>query len=145
MSKSICSFYLKGTCKYGEKCKFLHPTDVPIQIIDDTTNAQTSQKTTSVCHFFLNNKCNKGNNCPFLHGYCNRLEHLKSIDNHQYPISNLVNMDNIKYISSDEKSFHIRFIGNNQEHGENIAQDYKIGKLIYSSNKVICAIQSGTM
>ena len=86
------------------------------------------KSTTTTCHFFLDNKCTKGSNCPYFHGYCDRLEYLKSIENHQSNITNLVIMDNI-----------------NNEHGQNIAQDYTIGKLIYSSDKLIMSIKTGSM
>jgi hypothetical protein len=70
---------------------------------------------------------------------------VKKIENHQKPINNLINMDDTKYISSDERTFYIRFSGNNDFHEETIAEGYKIGKLIYSSEKVICAIQKEGM
>ena len=54
-------------------------------------------------------------------------------------------MDDIKFISSDEQVFYIRNSGNDDNYGETIAQGYKIGKLIYSSDKVICAIQKEGM
>ena len=54
-------------------------------------------------------------------------------------------MDDKKYISSDSQVFYVRFSGNDEIHGENISQEYKIGKLIYSSNKVICAIEKEGM
>jgi hypothetical protein len=70
---------------------------------------------------------------------------VKKIENHQKPINNLINMDDTKFISSDERTFYIRFSGNDNSHEETIAEDYKIGKLIYSSEKVICAIQKEGM
>ena len=140
----ICQYFLMGKCKFGNNCKNLHTYDV--QMNQESSPApQTQPKSTPTGFFFLDNKCTKGSNCPFFHGYCDRLEYLKSIENHQSNITNLVNMDNIKYISSDERSFHIRFSGINNEHGENIAQDYTIGKLIYSSNKLIMSIKTGSM
>jgi hypothetical protein len=144
----ICQFYLMGKCKFGNKCKNLHTYDVQMnqEISPISPISQIQPKsTTTTCHFFLDNKCTKGSNCPYFHGYCDRLEYLKSIENHQSNITNLVIMDNIKYISSDERSFHIRFSGINNEHGQNIAQDYTIGKLIYSSDKLIMSIKTGSM
>ena len=86
-----------------------------------------------------------GYNCHFFFFFCERLEHVKKIENHQKPINNLINMDDTKFISSDERTFYIRFSGNDNVHEETIAEDYKIGKLIYSSEKVICAIQKEGM
>ena len=131
-SKPICTFYLNGKCKYGDKCKYSH--DAPM----------TNHKSNNTCTFFLSNKCNKPN-CNFFHGYADRLQYLKTIDNHTNEINNLVNMDDKKYISSDSQVFYVRFSGNDEIHGENISQEYKIGKLIYSSNKVIYAIEKEGM
>lgn len=149
-NRPVCLFFLKGKCKFGDKCMNYHPRDIPAADVpmnsEDTTIPQiNNKKSSSTCHFFLSNKCNKGKDCPFFHGYCDRLEYLKSIENHQSNIINLVNMDNTKYVSSDEESFHIRFSGKDEDYGKSISKDYKIGKLIYSSNKVICAIKTGSM
>ena len=131
--KNICPFYLNGKCKFGDKCKNLHQGNPP------QNNHQSK-----VCTFFLKDSCSRSD-CRFFHGYCDILEHVKKIENHQKPINNLINMDDTKFISSDERTFYIRFSGNDNVHEETIAEDYKIGKLIYSSEKVICAIQKEGM
>ena len=131
--KNICPFYLNGKCKFGDKCKNLHQGNPP------QNNHQSK-----VCTFFLKDSCSRSD-CRFFHGYCDILEHVKKIENHQNPINNLINMDDTKFISSDERTFYIRFSGNDNVHEETIAEDYKIGKLIYSSEKVICAIQKEGM
>jgi len=132
MSQKICKFFLKGTCKYGSNCKNLHQ------------NPPQNNHQNIVCTYFLTNSCTRPN-CHFFHGYCEKLEHVKKIENHQKPINNLINMDDTKFISSDESIFFVRFSGNDDYHEEKIAEDYKIGKLIYSSEKVICAIQKEEM
>jgi hypothetical protein len=43
----ICHFNLKGLCKNGKNCTFLHPT--------------------KECYHFKQGKCNKGALCPFSH------------------------------------------------------------------------------
>jgi hypothetical protein len=129
----ICPYYIKGQCKFGKKCKNIHP---------DIINPQTNQNV-PVCTFFLKDKCTKNKNCHYFHGYSNILEHVNKIVNHNSNINNLLNMDESKFISSDEKTFYVGFSGNENPHEETIAQDYKIGKLIYSSEKVICAIEKG--
>ena len=44
----ICKFYVKGNCRDGENCKFLH--------ID------------GICkHFYFNGKCKFGNKCKLVH------------------------------------------------------------------------------
>ena len=47
-------------------------------------------------------------------------------------------MDEEKYISSDEQAFIVRFINTNEEVKKILnKEEYKIGKMIYSGNKVI--------
>ena len=140
-NKQICTYYLKGHCKFGGKCKNLHPPNPgPIQAPQTGPSSSSSH----TCSFFLKNACTK-KDCHYFHGYCDRLEHVKTLDNHNKEINNLLNMDDTKFISSDEKVFYVRSSENEGIHGETIAQDYKIGKLIYSSNKAICAIQKEGM
>ena len=131
--KKVCQYYLNGNCMFGDKCKNLHQG-----------NPSHNNHQRKDCTYFLSDSCKKPN-CHFFHGYCERLEHVKKIENHQKPINNLINMDDTKYISSDERTFYIRFSGNDNVHEETIAEDYKIGKLIYSSEKVICAIKKEEM
>ena len=133
--KKVCLYFLNGNCKFGDKCKNLH---------QGNPQPQQNNHQSKSCNFFLTDSCNRPN-CHFFHGYCERLEHVKKIENHQKPINNLINMDDTKFISSDERTFYIRFSGNDNVHEETIAEDYKIGKLIYSSEKVICAIQKEEM
>ena len=47
-----CSFFAKGECKYGDKCKFRH-------------DAPTSGASQTVCKYFPN--CNQGNKCKYFH------------------------------------------------------------------------------
>lgn len=143
MSKQICPFFLKNMCKYGQNCRYSHEIE-EVPMTPNYPQKNNNQKLIP-CTFFLKNSCTKKNNCNFFHGYAGRLQHVKTIDNHKNEINNLVNMDDTKYISSDCQVFYVRFSGNDDVHGENIEQDYKIGKLIYSSNKVICAVMKEGM
>ena len=140
--KTVCKFFLNGFCKNGDNCKYSHITGDVVMNPQNQPKFPT-QKNNS-CTFFLKNACTK-NNCPFFHGYCDRLQHVKTIKNHSNEINNLVIMDNTKFISSDTQTFYVRFSGNDEFRAETINQDHKIGKLIYSSNKVICAIQGKGM
>lgn len=145
--KKICPFFLRGICRYGAGCKDLHeyPNSNPGNSINPIPKNPNQNTKSTNCKYFFTNTCNKGSNCPFFHGYADRLQHIKTIDNHQNQINNLVNMDDTKYISSDNQVFYVRFSGNDDLHGENISSEYQIGKLIYSSNKVICSIQKNGM
>ena len=149
-SKIKCHYFLNGNCKYGANCKYSHEIDVvPMATNSPQKNKNQHQhqhqhQQVIPCTFFLKNSCTK-KNCNFFHGYGGRLQYVKTIANHTNVINNLVNMDDTKYISSDCQVFYVRFSGNEDIHCENIAQEYKIGKLIYSSNKVICAIEKEGM
>ena len=138
--KQICPYFLKGNCRFGDKCFNSHD----ISMIDDTTNntqpAPPTFNQQKTCKFFLENKCTNSK-CHFFHGYCDRLQHVKTIKDHLYEINNLVNMDNVKFISSDIQSFYVRYSSNDEFYKETISQGYKIGQLTFSSNKVICGIQ----
>ena len=54
-------------------------------------------------------------------------------------------MDDTKYISSDSQIFYVRYSGEEKIFDINIGKEYKIGKLIYSSNNVICAVEKEGM
>ena len=143
MSKpAVCTFFLKGYCKNGDKCRFAHVKNEDVDMYSPNKHQYPTKSNT--CRFFMNNNCNK-KDCPYFHGYCDRLQHVKTISNHSNEINNLVIMDNTKFISSDQQTFYVRFSRNDEFRGETINQDYQIGKLIYSSNKVICAIQKNGM
>ena len=148
--KTLCKNMLNtGSCKYGDKCYFSHDINVDVNMnqLNPQSQPKNPTKDSSTCRYFFG-KGGKGctnKNCPYFHGYCDRLQHVKTISNHQNEINNLVIIDNTKYISSDIQTFYVRFSENDEFRGETIHQDYKIGKLIYSSNKVICAIQKDSM
>ena len=141
--KAVCQYFLNGYCKFGDKCKYSHNIKDDIDMNPPNQHKFPTQKN-NTCTFFLKNKCTKSG-CTYFHGYFDKLQHVKTITNHSNEINNLVIMDNTKFISSDTQTFYVRFSGNDEFHAETINQDHKIGKLIYSSNKVICAIQSTGM
>ena len=140
----VCQFFLKGNCKFGEKCHFYHPTDVPMSSSSAQTQKTQHPQHDNTCKYFLTNSCTKNNKCEYFHGYCDRLQYVKTIGDHTNVINNLVNMDDVKYISSDNSIFYIRISGSVLQ-SEKINEEYKIGKLIFSANKVICAIQKDGM
>ena len=135
-SQKICQYYLQGKCMYGANCKNLHELPQGNAPIPQSSNVLT-------CKFFLSNSCNRQNGtCNFFHGFGNRLLHLKSIKANDEKVINLIKMDNTKYITSDEKSFIIRFIQNDETYINSMEQEgFEIGKMIYSANKVIMALK----
>ena len=151
--KGICPYFLKGCCRFGDKCKNSHDT----QMSDDSqkssdqpaptsfNNDQNLNQSKNTCRFYLQDKCtNKA--CTYFHGYNDRLKHLKKINEHKNEINNFVKMDDTKFISSDCQDFYVRNISENvKDYKETINQEYKIGKIIFSSNNVICAIQKEGM
>jgi hypothetical protein len=150
MSKKICEFFLKGNCKFGAKCRFLHPQNIqsnqmqmPMQIQGPNPQSHIHQKN-SVCTFFLKNSCTRPN-CPFFHGYGNFLQHVKVLKNER-EINNLINVNGNEFIACDEQAFIVRFADNDKEVKESLNKEgYKIGKMIYSGNKIIFALSKEGM
>jgi len=48
----MCRYYIMGTCRYGNKCRFSHDTETANQ---------------SICNFYKMGKCKNGSSCRFLH------------------------------------------------------------------------------
>jgi hypothetical protein len=129
--KKYCAFFFKNQCKNGNNCPFLHEYPPGKELNDNYT-----------CRFFLANKCkNQNGTCNFFHGFGKRLLHIKTIEGNKDYINNLIKMDDTKYISSDDKSFIIHFLQNDEKSETSLGKEgFKIGKMIYSSNKAIFAL-----
>eukprot|EP00746_Dinoflagellata_sp_MGD_P153492 gnl/MRDRNA2_/MRDRNA2_84276_c0_seq3.p1 gnl/MRDRNA2_/MRDRNA2_84276_c0~~gnl/MRDRNA2_/MRDRNA2_84276_c0_seq3.p1 ORF type:complete len:373 (-),score=65.44 gnl/MRDRNA2_/MRDRNA2_84276_c0_seq3:235-1353(-) len=56
----ICKHFLKGTCRYGDKCGFAHS--------DDAINEKPNLVKTTMCSRFQKGCCLKGASCQFAHG-----------------------------------------------------------------------------
>ena len=133
--KPVCKYFLENRCNRGDKCPFLH--EIPPGMQPNPQQPQHPQQHNShICKFFLSNSCSKPN-CGFFHGYGNQLKHLKTI-NGDIEINNLIKMDDSKYIASNEREFIVRFTNRNEEVKESLNKEgFKIGKMIFSGNKVI--------
>ena len=68
------------------------------------------------------------------------LEYIKTIEEHNQPINNIISLDNLNYITSDHNEFYIRNLENNNTLKDNFGQDSKIHKIIYSSGKMIFSV-----
>jgi hypothetical protein len=49
-----CKHFLNGTCKFGDKCKYPHSTEINI-------------KANNSCKFYLEGSCKFGDQCKYLH------------------------------------------------------------------------------
>ena len=129
--KKYCAFFFKNQCKNGNNCPFLHEYPPGKELNDNYT-----------CKFFLKNTCkNQNGTCNYFHGFGKRLLHIKTIEGNKDYINNLIKMDDTKYISSDDKSFIIHFLQNDEKSETSLGKEgFKIGKMIYSSNKAIFAL-----
>lgn len=96
----------------------------------------------NICKYFLENSCNKPKGqCKFFHGFGSLL-HFKTIFTKKGNINNLLKMDDNKYITSDQLSFTVRFIQDNGISDTSLdKKGIKIGKMVFSSNKVIFSLK----
>ncbi len=135
--KEVCTYFLQGNCKYGNKCRYSHEIS--------QGNPQHPNHIPQPCKYFLTNSCkNSQDECHYFHGYGGCLLHIKTIKKNNEYINNLVRMDDTKFISSDEKGFIISFIQNEEQKEQPFLigkEGYKIGKMIFSSNKAIFALR----
>ena len=60
-SQTICSYFLKGKCLYGDKCVNIHPSNISETIIAPKTIERKR------CTNFDQGNCAYGNKCHFLH------------------------------------------------------------------------------
>ena len=70
--------------------------------------------------------------------FYHELEYVKTIDEHNSQINNIISLDNKIYLTSDNDKFYIRSLEEtNNIYKQNIENNAKIGKIIYSSGKII--------
>jgi hypothetical protein len=143
-------YYLKGFCKNGNKCKFIHSNDFNQQKdpnqMEDINPVQIQNLNNYTCNYFIQGNCNR-KNCNLFHGYGNKLQFLfyKNVIKNQ--IINLVLISENKFILCDEHTFKIFIIENNEinQIGETTLQEGKIHKLFYSNGKIIIVNIKDTM
>ena len=139
--KKICTHFLQGKCKFGDKCHFSH--EIP-QNYSENSKVQKTKISPNTCKFFLTNSCNKNGNCNFFHGFGDTLMHISTIENVcEKEMINLIKMDDTKFIVSDEHSFFIRFTKSDIAPLDySLKKDgFKIGKMIFSNNKAIFGLK----
>ena len=137
----ICRYFLQGNCKNGDKCTYRH--EYPPNYQPNPQQQQHPQNNAHICRYFLTNSCTK-QNCVYFHGYGTKLKHVKTYTGDK-EINNLIKMDETKYIASDEKDFIVRFTNNKEESKQSLNRDeFKIGKMIFSGNKVIFGLMKET-
>ncbi|KAF8638951.1 hypothetical protein AX16_010425 [Volvariella volvacea WC 439] len=73
---STCSYYLKGSCKYGEACHFAHPFSTPVSS-SDTKSSESASAANSTrpahaqvhCKYWKSGFCQYGASCRFKHDF----------------------------------------------------------------------------
>ena len=146
--KQPCQYYLRGNCKFGEHCRFSHDIDISMRSNNpsNTNNNPIIQQNnnSNYCTHFLMGNCKRGEKCAYFHGYCGRLQHFKTINNHKNVVNELILNDKTSYISVDDNEFFIRKLENQNENDDiskNICEGYKIRKSVFSGNKFICCVE----
>ena len=138
----ICTFFLQNRCNKGDKCIFRH--EYPPNYQPNPNQQQHPQNSSHICRFFLTNTCTKPN-CTYFHGYGTKLKHVRMYKGDK-EINNLIKMDETKYIACDGKDFIVRFINNTEESKQSLNKaEFKIGKMIFSGNKVIFGLMKEAM
>lgn len=81
-SRKVCVFYRRNNCKFGDNCKYMHPSGGSNKPILQQTESQENEVPaveqgveghdpakfrTKPCRFFRRGHCNSGDDCPFLH------------------------------------------------------------------------------
>ena len=74
-------------------------------------------------------------------GFNGEFEYIKTIEEHNQPINNIIPLDNLNFITSDNNEFYIRTLENNETLKDNFGKDSKIHKIIYSSGKIIFSVE----
>ena len=138
-----CTYFLQNRCNRGDKCPYRHEYPPNYQP-NPQQQQQHPQNNSHICKFFLTNSCTK-KNCTYFHGYGAKLKHMMTYTGDK-EIINLIKMDETKYISSHEKDFIVRFTNNPEESKQSLNKDkFKIGKMIFSGNKVIFGLMKEAM
>lgn len=131
MEKQICQHYLKGKCRFGDKCKNIHDTE---------GKQPKSAKPSNICTYFQQGKCSK-DNCSFLHGYHDSLQHLSTEQIHDKPIVSVAQISEQKFITADDNTVKIWLVDENgiSAKGEQQMENEKITKVFSSKDKVVIA------
>ena len=61
--KGVCYDFLKGTCKRGDKCQFLHKK----RSLSPAKPPKTKKKINATCKFWREGTCTRGDSCRFQH------------------------------------------------------------------------------
>lgn len=145
----ICPYFLKGKCKFGNKCKNLHSNNINPQIdpnqMQDINIMQNQNLNNYTCNYFIQGNCKK-NNCNLFHGYGNKLQYLFYKKVIQNQIINIVLISENKFILCDEHTFKIFLLGDSfNQIGETTLPEGKINKLFYSKGKIIIVFIKETL
>lgn len=151
MEKKPCKYILNGQhCPYGKNCRFSHNINQKMKsnnFLNTNNNSENQQNNNSnYCFNFLDGNCIR-DKCPNFHGYCTKLQHFKTIEDHKNLIKELFSVNNTSYISVDNNEFFVRNLENsngNLEFSQNIPKGSIFKKVIYSGKTIICAVEKNS-
>lgn len=162
---TVCQFFLKNKCTYGEKCKNIHPGYVTIgssgqiaqsfggnpQPMDNPYNPHKifmqnyQYPNLNLCRFFKSGNCNK-DNCSFYHGFSDTLQTLQTKKAHENEIIDLIAVNKDIFITYDERGFKAWKLDPQLEViEEKNVEEGAICKLIFSNGRVIIASKIESM
>lgn len=92
--------------------------------------------------FFKANK-NKSKQNPLSYQKINdQLKYLKTIEQHNKPIENIIILDNMNYLTYDNNEFYITNLKEEKPKKENFGNNSIINKIIYSKGKIIFSVEN---
>ena len=95
---TICRFFVYGTCRDGNSCKFDHERSARPEAFTfvSPTIAVPVRNRSTICHFFEKGRCNKGDNCLFVHP--------QAVDSNEFPLDTTIADETSSQKSSNEAS-----------------------------------------
>lgn len=161
--RPVCSYYLQGKCKYGDRCKNYHPPNInlntnnnqgpaPIPVNAGGNNAPVSFSNQNdrnlieppdkrICIFFYNGQCKKGNRCEHRHVFSINLENVQRETGHNTEITQIAQFNNDYFITCNDSSFKLWTLSPNFHSVKEETIEGKICKLVVSNQKMIIASQ----
>jgi hypothetical protein len=156
MNQNICPYFIRGICKYGNNCHYLHiipnqnQNNQNQQAQNQNFNQNLNQKQQHICRFFmtpLKNPCKNSNNCQYFHGYGFNLQNEVSLGQFDSEITNLLKISNEMFlISTKNNTLKLyQFTPKLEEKPFQLIQGIVIKKILFSNNLFIIISEEGAM